>query len=103
MEKNEVYTMGLVMKKRIIKKTVRRARSGRIVTEEDMAAGAQLRVLRKKLGMRREEMAVALGVSVDTVGNWERGDARPNRQCRFMLKQFCRERGIEVPAAAAAA
>jgi DNA-binding transcriptional regulator YiaG len=48
-------------------------------------------------------MAVALGVSVDTVGNWERGDARPNRQCRFMLKQFCRERGIEVPAAAAAA
>jgi len=41
--------------------------------------GDALRSRRKQLGLNREAVAFAIGRTVVTVGNWERGRSRPNQ------------------------
>lgn len=46
-----------------------------------------IRELRKKSGMRQEELAEALGVSVGAVSKWERGAAAPDLKYMILLAQ----------------
>ena len=47
--------------------------------------GDRLRVRRLDLGLTQAEVAVSIGVSVDTVTNWERGHMFPRRDLRLTL------------------
>lgn len=45
-----------------------------------------MKELRKSVGLKAEEVAVQLGISVSTVRNWEQGRTMP----KLRLDQFCR-------------
>ena len=53
-----------------------------------------LRPLRKALGMSREELAVQLGVSFDTVGRWERNGGGINKSARKHLERLILQKGV---------
>lgn len=44
-----------------------------------MTTGDDIRTARQKAGLTQAELAQRIGVSMRTVGNWERGDTPPNR------------------------
>jgi len=46
--------------------------------------------LRTELGMTQQELAVALGVSLSTVANWETGRVKPSRLARARLEELTR-------------
>jgi transcriptional regulator with XRE-family HTH domain len=50
--------------------------------------GTQLRQARTLRGLSREELATLLGVSLKTVGNWERGNVPPEREALVREKLF---------------
>jgi len=53
-----------------------------------------LRPLRKALGMSREELAVQLGVSYDSVGRWERNGGPINKSALKHLERLIVQRGV---------
>lgn len=53
-----------------------------------------LRPLRKALGLTREELAVELGVSFDTVGRWERQGGPINKAALKHLERLLAQRGV---------
>jgi len=59
-----------------------------------LKANIRLRPLRKALGMTREELAVELCVSADSIGRWERGTSSVNKSARKLLENLLRRRGI---------
>jgi len=46
--------------------------------------------LRTELGMTQQELAVALGVSLSTVANWETGRVKPSRLALARLEELTR-------------
>ena len=54
----------------------------------------ELRPLRWALGLSREELAVELGVSFNTIGRWERGVSSVNKSARKHLERLLRKFGI---------
>ena len=71
------------------KKTVSRAKSGSkrkggSATASRAVTGKAVANLRKKLGMSKTQFARLLGLSVGTVGNWERTRGRLNLQARTL-------------------
>lgn len=44
-----------------------------------MTTGDDIRTARQRAGLTQAELAQQIGVSMRTVGNWERGDTPPNR------------------------
>ena len=56
------------------------------VTATDATTGAKewppqrIRAIRARLGWEREELARAVGVTVQSVAKWERGESSPQRQ-----------------------
>ena len=71
------------------KKTVSRAKSGSkreggSATASRAVTGKAVANLRKKLGMSKTQFAHLLGLSVGTVGNWERTKGRLNLQARTL-------------------
>jgi DNA-binding transcriptional regulator YiaG len=57
---------------------------------EDIISGADVRALRKKLGMRQTDLAAALGVGLSTIEKWEREPDAPltNVMVRRIRLQF---------------
>lgn len=53
----------------------------------DMPASERISMFRKRVGMTQAVLADKVGVSVQTVKNWESGRTRPYRG--VMLKVFC--------------
>ena len=49
---------------------------------------ADVKVIRKRLGLSQAEFAKLLGFSVRTVQQWERGEAVPDRPMRILLKMI---------------
>ena len=47
--------------------------------------GSLLRVKRKSMGLTIEEMAERLDISVNTLGNWERGKTCPDSAYRALI------------------
>lgn len=45
-----------------------------------MITGKQLRQARTLRGLRREDLAALFGVSLKTIGNWERGQVPPDKE-----------------------
>ena len=55
--------------------------------EEDMREmGLYVRRIRSRVGMSQVEFAGAIGVSVDTLRNWEQGRRYPTATARALLK-----------------
>ena len=50
-----------------------------------------LATIRKKLDLTREELAVKLGVSRDTIGRWERGEFPVSRRARREIEHWLRK------------
>ena len=50
--------------------------------------GERLREAREKAGLRREELAVKLGVSVYSIARWEQGRNKPLPEFRRRLKKI---------------
>ena len=44
--------------------------------------------IRKRLGLTREELAVKLQVSRDTIGRWERGEFNISRRARREIERM---------------
>ncbi len=44
-----------------------------------------VKAVRRQLGLSQREFAVLLGVSIDTVQNWEQGRRRPRGAARMLL------------------
>ena len=77
------------MTRKKAKKTVSRAKSGskrkgESATASRAVTGKAVATLRKKLGMSKAQFARLLGVSVGSVGNWERTGGRLNLQARTL-------------------
>ncbi len=47
--------------------------------------------IRADVGMSQREFAAALGISVNTLRHWERGDRRPNGPAMVLLNVLSRE------------
>jgi len=50
--------------------------------------GQRLREARERAGLRREELAVKLGVSVYSIARWEQGRNKPLPEFRRRLKEI---------------
>ena len=70
----------------------RRAKSdpdGKPLTEEDLRnlrQSPRVRVLRMALGLTQEEFAVAYGIPVGTLRDWEQGRREPDQASKTLLK-----------------
>jgi putative transcriptional regulator len=53
---------------------------------------AQIKRVRKQLGLSQEELAHALGVSFATVNRWENGKTAPSKLAQRQFEQFCAEK-----------
>lgn len=60
------------------------------ITEVEVAP-SDVRALRDKLEMTQQEFADFLGISVHTLGKWERGERTPEGPARVLLKIVERE------------
>lgn len=49
-----------------------------------------IKALRQRLGMSRRELAKALGVHENAIGNWERGEGKPRLDTGWRLIRLCR-------------
>lgn len=49
-----------------------------------------IKELRQRLGMSRGELAVALGVHPNAIGNWERREGKPRMNIAWRLIRLCR-------------
>ena len=47
-----------------------------------------LRSLREEASLNQEDLALVLGVTVATIGNWEQGRAAPSKEATRALAQF---------------
>ena len=47
---------------------------------------ADIKAIRKKLGVSQSEFALMIGVSVSTLQNWEQGRRQPDGPARALLK-----------------
>lgn len=56
--------------------------------KEKVPSPEEIRELRKRLGMTLEEMAQELGVSLQTVHLWEKGEVKPSRMAMKLLVPF---------------
>ena len=52
----------------------------------DVRGGKDIVALRRFVGMTQEEFARAVGISVDTLQNWEQGRRRPEGPARVLLR-----------------
>lgn len=57
--------------------------------------GIDLRKLRKKLNYTQEEMAFALEVAKDTIGNWEKKD-RLSEKAERIIKDYFNKKKIDI-------
>lgn len=55
----------------------------------------KVKILRDKLGISQEKLAVRLGVSFSTVNRWEKGHANPSYLALDKFELLCRENGIK--------
>lgn len=53
---------------------------------------AQIKEVRRQLGLSQEELAHALGVSFATVNRWENGKTAPSKLAQRQFEQFCAQR-----------
>lgn len=65
-----------------------RLRPGRVVRGEDVVAGAVPDVarLRAHFGLSQAKFAALLGISVNTLQNWEQGRRQPHGPARVLLR-----------------
>lgn len=72
-------------------------------TIEIPSFSAQVREVRRRLGLSQEALARALDVSFCTINRWENRQVRPSRMGRSQFAAFCdrmrREGKLEDPAA----
>ena len=59
-------------------------------------SGADIVALRNFLGLTQERFAVALGISVHTLRNWEQGRSEPDRASRNLLAIIATDPGAVV-------
>jgi len=50
---------------------------------------AQLKEVRRQLGVSQEELAHALGVSFATVNRWENGKTAPSKLAQVSFDKYC--------------
>jgi DNA-binding XRE family transcriptional regulator len=50
--------------------------------------------IRHRLGMSRQDLALAIGVTPVTVGRWERGEREPSSSHAWSLIHLARERRV---------
>ena len=50
---------------------------------------AQVKEVRRQLGLSQEELAHALGVNFATVNRWENGKTVPSKLAQRQFEQFC--------------
>lgn len=53
-------------------------------------AGEEIRDFRKKIKLTQKELALKLGVTSQTVANWEQGISKPSRLARRQLERLRR-------------
>ncbi len=63
----------------------------------DELTGAEIRELRKSLGLTQEEFAHAVAVTFSTVNRWENGHAKPSKLARRAIEALA-ARKPSVPA-----
>ncbi len=51
-------------------------------------AGEEIRDFRKKMKLTQKELALKLGVTSQTVANWEQGISNPDRRSRIALRRI---------------
>lgn len=56
---------------------------------------ANLRTIRKTLGITQQELADGLGISPSKVGSWEEGTAEPNIEMLVKLSKYFRGLSLE--------
>jgi len=56
--------------------------------KEEIPLGEKIRIARKSLGISQKELAELLGVSTQTIGNWERGKSQPQPKYHQPIHQF---------------
>ncbi len=54
-------------------------------------------LLRKKLNLSQEKLAVRLGVSFSTVNRWEKGHSLPSYLAQTQFETLCKECNITFP------
>ncbi|MGE0193810.1 MAG: helix-turn-helix domain-containing protein [Planctomycetota bacterium] len=57
----------------------------------DVRSGDDVRALRNFVGMTQEEFARAVGISVDTLQNWEQGRRRPRGAAVALIRIVARD------------
>lgn len=68
-------------------------------TQEAMAdMGAHIRSVRERVGMTQTEFAQRIGISVDTLRNWEQGRRYPTGTARALLRIIDRAPELAVAA-----
>jgi len=65
----------------------------------DDLTGAEIRELRKSLGLTQEEFAHAVAVTFSTVNRWENGHAKPSKLARRAIEALAaRKPSVQQPA-----
>ena len=55
-----------------------------------------IKKIRNELLLSQEELAEQMGVSFATINRWENGHHEPTFKSKRMIRDFCRERGVEI-------
>lgn len=63
-----------------------------------MEFSAQIKYVRKLLGVTQRELASMIGVDLSTINRWENRQSRSNYAAITLFVEFCEKRGIEIPA-----
>jgi DNA-binding transcriptional regulator YiaG len=61
-------------------------------------SGAEIRELRKRLGLTQEEFAHAVAVTFSTVNRWENGHAKPSKLARRAIEALAANKPNSVQA-----
>ncbi len=52
--------------------------------------------MRERLGWTQTEMAIELGVSLPTIGRWERGECSPSHLANEKIESLLKRNGIKL-------
>ena len=55
-----------------------------------------IKKIRNQIGITQTEFAKALGVSRQSVNNWERGNFKPTPVAEKIIHDYCKEKNIKI-------
>jgi DNA-binding transcriptional regulator YiaG len=64
--------------------------------EELRRSSLRIQAIRRQLGMTQLEMAYFLGVTVETIRQWEHGGHKPSRLAELGIRHMCAEHGLDL-------